>query len=245
MGYDIKLPAAQKDEPSIQLEPLHRQAHAMLDQYRDSLDGKEARFIHYCDMMTNLYWTNGDFPVAIKWGETGVRLKAETGVDTRYTSEHHLALAQRDSGAIDPALTFFLQGISLDEVINPDIMHDGKHGSYYGNIGRCLQFMGQIEPALICYWKSAKLIESGDALIENHAYIRQWVGELLLKRNDLDAAKFFLVASVGKWQLVFPPRKAHVITILEKNFPGYETSVVLEEAEKSFQEWVKSANVGL
>jgi hypothetical protein len=96
-----------------------------------------------------------------------------SGVDTSFSTAHHLALAQRDSGAIDPALKFFLKGLTIDELVDPARLDFDLGGTFYGNIGRCLHLMGQVEPAIACYRKSARLIEEEDKLpsIENQAYI--------------------------------------------------------------------------
>ena len=131
-----------------------------LAQYAETLSGKDARYINYCDMQAYLHWMNANYPAAIKWGTQGAELKRGTNVDTLYGSEHTLALAQRDSGAIDSALEFFLEGEIMDNVIDVKKMDVDRGGGFYGNIGRCLQLMGQVDSALICYGKSAKIVET-------------------------------------------------------------------------------------
>src|SRR5205807_2562437 len=117
---------------------------------------------------------------AIKWGAEGVDLKKSTGADTKFDSGHSLALARRDFGMVDPALEYFLRGKKLPEVIAEKDGNTSLGGAFYGNVGRCLHLMGQIDPALSCYRKSACLLaESSRTLLENEAYIRQWVGEVL------------------------------------------------------------------
>src|SRR4051812_3703642 len=71
-------------------------------------------------------------------GVQGKELKDKSNVDTRWSTDHHLALAQRDFGIIDPALKYFLQGVPLEKVIDPEEIEEAKGASFYGNIGRCL-----------------------------------------------------------------------------------------------------------
>ena len=112
-----------------------------------------------------------DFDKAIEWGKRGKELKDRSNVDTRYTTDLYLSLALRDSGQIDPALQQLLRGRKLDEVIDPDELTDDLGGAYYGNIGRCLHLMGQIDPAIICYRKSAILLQSqGSEHVENQGF---------------------------------------------------------------------------
>lgn len=134
---------------------------ALLGAYERSIPDRDARYILYCDMRCHAHWFRGDFEAAIKWGKRGQELKETSGVDTRYTAAHDLALAERDSGHPESALAVFLEGRSLPEVIDPDELDEKWKGHYYGNIGRCLHFMGQIDAALVCYQKSALLLEAG------------------------------------------------------------------------------------
>jgi hypothetical protein len=49
-----------------------------------------------------------------------------------------LALARRDSGEVDEALSFFLHEIALDAVLNPKEVFSDRGGSFYRNIDRSL-----------------------------------------------------------------------------------------------------------
>src|SRR5450432_918836 len=101
-----------------------------------------------------------------------------------------LALAERDSGRPEVALPIFLGGRSLSEVIDPEELDEQRRGHHYGNIGRCLHFMGQVEPALVCYQKSALILErrSASGNVLNKGYVRMWIGELLYGRGELTLA---------------------------------------------------------
>ena len=218
------------------------EAKEALDQYEETLDGKDARYINYCDMQTYMYWSGGNYIAAIKWGTDGAELKRESGVDTEFDSGHNLALAQRDSGAVDAALTYFLGDTDIDEVLDPSKVDVDRGGAFYGNIGRCFHLMGQNEPALICYTKSANLIEREyeDSDRENQAYIRQWIGELLFAKDERETAAFFLQAAVEIWRAVSPPRAAKLLRRIEQIF-GNEEVPLGEPAEAFAIRWIKAS----
>ena len=88
----------------------------LLSKYEMTVQSKTARFVNYCDLQTYMHWVNGEYSKAIEWGLKGKELKDRSNVDTQFSTEHNLALAQRDSGMIDSALAFFLQGRKLEEV---------------------------------------------------------------------------------------------------------------------------------
>jgi tetratricopeptide (TPR) repeat protein len=189
----------------------------MLDRYAETVKSKDARFINYCNLRCYAYWMIGNYAEAIVWGQRGKELKSRTNVDTTYSTDHNLALAQRDSGIIDPALTYFLAGRQLTEVLDLEELDEARGGPHYGNIGRCLHLMGQIDPAIICYRKSAILLEreTGTEHVFNQGFARKWIGELLIMRSEFCIAKIFLEAAKQKWLLVSPPRAREVDGILE------------------------------
>ncbi len=118
---------------------------------------------------------SGGFEDAVMWGKTGLKLQKLSKVATNYNVQHSLALAERDAGCPEEALTVFLKGCTLADAVNPkELDTDQRDGSFYGNIGRCLQFMGQIESALTCYQKSALLLEKNPQYehVMNQGYIK-------------------------------------------------------------------------
>ncbi|MDF2493285.1 SIR2 family protein [Sphingomonas sp.] len=194
------------------------EAFDALERYERTLSGKEARYINLCDMRCHLHWWNRNYDAAIKWGSEGVALKKASGVDTVFDSAHNLALAQRDAGMVDPALRYFLAGRSLEDVTEPGTIDEDGSESFYGNIGRCLHFMGQVDPALACYRKSASLAqESRNAYgVENQAFIREWIGELLEAKGEFGDASAFLIAATAKWSRISPDRADMVAAHAER-----------------------------
>lgn len=216
-----------------------------LERYYESITGKDSRYINYCEMQANMHWRYKNYPAAIKWAREGADLKLSSGVDTNYTPEHVLALAQRDSGAIDPAIEYFLRGAKIEDLMNPKNIEKERSGSYYGNVGRCLQLMGQIDPALICYRKSAYIIEGSGVHRhgENQAYIRQWIGELFFEKGQKNLGLNFLVAAAQKWAEISPPTsrfvESYAMSRCDVEKQGWPAPASAEEFVKGWIEELK------
>ncbi len=220
----------------------NQDAASALEDYFESLEGKGSRYIHYCDMQTYLHWRSEDYGVAIKWGKRGAELKTRTDVDTVFDTQHNLALAERDSGAVEPALRYFLAGKKLKDVISKDGVDPDRDEAYYGNIGRCLHLMGQIDNSLICYRKSGQVLEQlgSEASIENQAFLRQWVGELVWVKSDIELARKLLLSAWAKWKIVSPP-KANRLAGRARDSMNININLDLDEidqAERAFRAWV-------
>lgn len=222
-----------------QIEDCNR----VLEGYRTSLDGKDSRYINYCNLQCYMHWVNGDYLTAIKWGVEGVGLKEESGVDTNSDCSHNLALARRDAGIIDPALKYFLKDRKLSEIVAEKKGLVSLGGVYYGNVGRCLHLMGQSAPALSCYTKSAGLLEaSGTGLFENRAYIRQWIGEILVSKGDFVAGFAFLEAAKAMWSVLSPPKANHVGRVIADAIGDRASEAQTgESAEQSVARWLRAA----
>ena len=224
----------------------YSEAERLLGEFERTVPNRDARYIQYCGMQCEYHWIKGDFATAAQWGRTGKKLK-DSGVDTRYEIAGTLALAERDSGHPEVALETFLQGQPLATVVNPASIDQERAGYYYGNIGRCLQFMGQTDSALVCYRKSALLIErreSGQTVL-NQGYIRYWIGEVLLARGQRELAKTFLLAAYAKWRHVSPPKAEKVRTLSEQlggvNARDHEAEE--RKAETVCLEWIYGQQV--
>ena len=186
----------------------HDSVDGLLTQYRDAIPGKSSQFILLCDLRCYFDWYLERYEAAIRWGEMGHRLKEDTSVDTAFSTRHHLALARRDGGYAEEALDMFLDGIALEEVVAPGEKINGKGAVFFGNIGRCLYFLGRIRETLNCYIKSAQILQGGRSNLDilNRGYIRLWIGELMLQQGELELAAAFFRAAVCTWDEVSPPR---------------------------------------
>jgi tetratricopeptide (TPR) repeat protein len=167
-------------------------------------------------MRCTALWNKGEFAAAIEWGKRGQELKSNSDVDTVRDVSHSLALAERDAGYPDKALDVFLDGRPLHEVLDPDELEEIRGGAYYGNIGRCLQMTGQTDAALICYQKSAILIEKDlrNEHIRNQGFIRKWIGDVLIAKEQYKLSLVFLRSAYLKWASVSPPRAGEVSALI-------------------------------
>lgn len=178
-----------------QLADTHS-ADGLLAQYERTIPQKTARYIKYCDIRGYSHWIRGDFNEAIEWASKGVTLKKETNVDTDFDCKHTLALAQRDAGQPAVAMEQFSKGYQLNDILSGsgELSSDGP---LLGNVGRCLQMLGNMQDALICYRKSMNILESDSSSHSksNRAYARRWVGQVFAEtRDDTKAEAFFVDA---------------------------------------------------
>jgi len=223
------------------------EAEAIMDKFQLSVVERNARYILYCDLKCYLKWTRGELSDAVKWGKIGRAIKESSNVDTAHDVAHNLALAERDAGQPELALTVFLDGRDLDEVLDPDELDEERSGPHYGNVGRCLHFMGQVEQALVCYQKSALLIEKdfeGERVL-NQGYIRRWIGELLLARGETHLAGIFIEAAKRKWKQVSPPQ-AGQISALQHQRKGQMSDcqgLSDDELERTCIDWISGRPV--
>jgi len=181
----------------------------LLGLYEKAIPGKSSQYIRLCDLKCYMYWYAKSYEDAIKWGERGQSLVDQTNADTRYTCDHNLALARRDSGQLPEALKYFLGSSALEDVIGSAVADSSKHASFYGNIGRCLYLMKRKNDAISCYKKSAYLLERSTSepnLQLNRGYARQWIGETLEEMSQAREALIFYRAAHLIWEKVSPVR---------------------------------------
>jgi tetratricopeptide (TPR) repeat protein len=218
------------------------EALSLLDDYGKLFeDRKDARYIGYCDIRCYSHWFMDDFDSAVGWGTTGRDLKQRTGVDTAHDCRHHLALAQRDAGQVDEALKYFLNVHTLDSVLLDDTIIKDRTGEFYGNIGRCLQLQGRFADALLCYRKSAQLLEQNERVSWlNQAYARQWIGEVFFALHQMDEAHYFLLAAKKKWRSIAPSRAVVVEELLEDliRSPGSHEIRAVVDPEFACEDWI-------
>jgi tetratricopeptide (TPR) repeat protein len=223
------------------------EAEGLLEKYESAIPGKSALYISLCDLRCNLYWYWQKFDRAVVWGERGEELKKSTDVDTSFSTSHNLALSRRDSGDIEPALTHFLGGRTLDEVLNKGSEDKEIGGAFYGNIGRCLHLLGRVDDALIAYGKSARILEDDTSVSGqlNRGYIRLWIGDVLRSSGKVELARMFLLAAIYRWHDIAPPRAKIAIEALRDSGATWdEDKVDRNEAiaiERVVRGWLSSS----
>lgn len=227
---------------------LYDEVEDLLDKFSLTIPEPDSRYILYCEMRSHVAWIREDFQQAITWGKVGQEIQEKSGVDTSSDVDHTLALAWRDAGSPEKALPFFLKTKSLDDALDPDDLDENLGGPYYGNIGRCLHFMGQSRNALVCYQKSALLLEKevGFDFVRNQGYIRLWIGELLLSRDQRELGVVFLDAARRKWEEISPVRARRLEEMLRQIFAPdilEKQGQRQDRAESICRDWIRGRNL--
>jgi hypothetical protein len=228
---------------------LENEVDDLLDRFSVTVLETNSRYFLYCELRCHTAWVREDFQEAIRWGRIGHDLYLKSnGVDTDHNVAHTLALALRDAGSAELALPTFLADWSLAHALDPDDLDETRGGTRYGNVGRCLHFMGQARNALICYQKSALLIEKriGHEQVINQGYIRLWIGELLLSHNQGLLGRIFLDAARRKWEDVVPNRARRLEEMLRQVRPTGGRDTQPQEARDSEAvclDWIKGRNL--
>lgn len=231
----------------------HEEADALLNQYELTVPERDSRYIRYCGMRCQSFWARGEYSEAVRWGELGSRLQESSSVDTNNDVRAQLALALRDAGEPESALPIFLKGRTLPEIVDPDELDESLGqlgGAYYGNIGRCLHFMGNIDDALVCYQKSALLIEKEPTRenVMDQGFVRLWIGELLVAKGEFGLADVFLRGAQSKWKHAAPPRAARARLLLQEIAPRLPSRLVTSpvadrEVEPLCLNWIMGRSV--
>ena len=224
----------------------HGQVDVLLDEYEDTIQDRGSQYVRYCEMRSNAKWLRGEFTEAVAWGEKGTKLIEESGVDIDDEIAHTLALARRDAGEPESALSVFLRGRALLDVLDPEELDERAGGAFYGNVGRCLHLLGQIESALTCYQKSALLIEKDfeHERVLNQGYIRLWVGELLVARQQYTLAHTFFRAAYLKWKDVYPARMNAAIELSDQIRARLKDKPSGDElVERICLDWIKGRSI--
>ena len=229
----------------------HEATENLLTRYEGGIPGKSSQFIMLCDLRCYAEWYAERYDSAIRWGREGKELKERTAVDTAFSTEHHLALALRDAGQVPKAVESFLGGERLEELVTPGKWIHDKEASFYGNIGRCLFLIGRLEGALVCYVKSAQLLEKdhehGARL--NKGYIRFWIAELLVQQAEYDLASALYRAAACMWDDCSPPRSERASERLEALMASHPelddySGETNWKAEKAYVDWLGGQPAG-
>ncbi|MFZ6179991.1 metallophosphoesterase [Nannocystis pusilla] len=229
----------------------YNEAEKCILNYEKTIPGKSARYINLCSIRCHYYWMRGDYDVAVFWGRKGVDVRERLEGDTQFRSEWNLALALRDSGQVDEALPIFLAGEELDEVVSESTIDLSKRGEFYGNIGRCLWAKHDVQKALVCYRKSALLLEESKAQESsvNRGWARLWIAEALERQGEVEEAFRFYKDAQYVWSKSLPLRAEQAGLAAERLVEHVRagqgaTSLHMNEVmiEDCCLRWIRSAN---
>ena len=167
--------------------------------------------------MCYLYWFQEKFDEAIQYGEQGEFLLSSSGLSDNHSLRHNLALSRRDTKddtRLDQALEYFLGVESIENIFSKTTNYNSLGSAFYGNIGRCLEFKGDIDTALKCYTISLDILtsyEKEDSHTKlNIGYACFWIAEVFIRNNSLQAGLYFLRYATLNWDSSSPPRVLRV-----------------------------------
>jgi hypothetical protein len=210
----------------------------ILDKYSKLIPGKSANYLSYCSEKTYNYWYQKDFENAIQIGEEGAFLLEESGIADNYSLKHNLSLAYRDSQEseyINKALNYFLHNETVENLLDDKTNINDFNGSYYGNIGKCLELLNRNEEALNCYCISLKLLLKEDFVnsITNIGYACFWIGNILMKENKNKDSLYFLKFAKNSWKKTSLPR-------LKEAEKLWDSVIIMKETKDTidkFSDW--------
>lgn len=216
-------------------------ADEIISRYEQTMTSKTARYIKYCDVRAYSFWQRREFTEAIEWAERGQDLKKRSDVDTIYDCSHTLALARRDGGDPEKALEYFIKSYELKDLIDPKSNVADAEPTTLGNVGRCLQLLGRLEEALVCYRKSAKILENDDSRhrLSNQTYARQWIADALYALNSTKMSYCFYEAAEEIAGSFAPGRQRTISQEKEARIPkGTLPTISRAEAKRLVEAWV-------
>ncbi|NII83174.1 SIR2 family protein [Pedobacter sp. SG908] len=202
---------------------------ATLKKYLKLIPGKSSNYLSYCGMKSYTLWYQGLHEEAIAIAEEGAYLLDESSLQDSYSLRHNLALGLRDSKVeknIKKALEHFLQNEKIEDVLNREKINFEFSGHFYGNIGKCLEYIGLSDDALFCYYVSLKLLlkeQSDTNSILNIGYASHWISQILLDNKYFKDALYFLKYSRNSYEKVSPPM-AKVLEVVWANIPFDKTT---------------------
>ncbi|SDN13325.1 NB-ARC domain-containing protein [Daejeonella rubra] len=207
------------------------EASAFLTKYEKHIFVKGPNYIRFCEAKGHFLWFQSSYEDAIKLIEEGIALEEQSPTKSDLNLKHQLALALRDTKVkenVKRALEIFLNNRELDHLIN----HDEESfidGEMYGNVGRCLQYMGNISDAIVCFKKSLKKVK--DPMKQGYGYL--WYAECLIAQNNIETALWFYSQSYNFWQKISPIKAIFVEKKIEAIVEiNPSLTFILETSEK-------------
>lgn len=193
-------------------------------------------------------WISGNFLDAIKEGKSASDLIDILGENDKWSGKYRFHLALRDSGIsenIERALTYFCDSDSLEDLTNEKCVPEKS--SKYGNVGRCLSYLGRTNEALFLTCKSYKSLKEGkNNSINKHnlGYASKWIGEILFERKELQASLSFYINARNIWKNDMPTEANLIdLSIRQRSNTASNQSIINLESwqiTKHCNDWVDS-----
>jgi hypothetical protein len=192
-----------------------------LYKYSKLIPGKSTHYLSYCSLKCYFLWYLNNFEAAIQIGEEGIYLLNESNLTDTYSLMHNLALALRDSKIVEnvhKSLEYFLMNNSIEDVLDYRNRDDDRGGHFYGNIGKCLEYLDRNDDALFCYFISLEILEKekhSDSDL-NLSYAYSWISEILFKKGLVLESIYFLKLGIFYCKKISPPRVKMLSERLQK-----------------------------
>jgi hypothetical protein len=177
-----------------------------LEKYQTFIPGKSNYYLSLLSVQCYISWLKEESDAAIKFGEEGEYLLAESKVQDSFDLRHNLALARRDSKSQEnllKALDYFSQNEDVEEIIQSDKIKTELGGHYYGNVGRCFEYLKNNKNAFRCYIIAIKILMNSEHYNakKNIGYGCDWVSSLLIMEKQYKDAAFFMRYGLNTWSL--------------------------------------------
>lgn len=154
-------------------------------------------------------WAIGNHSEAIKEGKSAADLIDILGDGDVWEGLHRYNLALRDSrepANVNLALKYFCAGKDLDFYLSSDLSED-ICGTTYGNIGRALLCLNEVNKALFLITKSYKKLKAPVvSYFSNHniGYAAKWIYETLILIQRPNDALYFMIYARNLWKNDIP-----------------------------------------
>jgi tetratricopeptide (TPR) repeat protein len=212
--------------------------YELADRYLIRLQGSIEsikQFIFYVEIRGYFLWFTNDFRKAVALMRDGIDEIREKKEQVPAHLRYNLALALRDSGKVDEAITIFLQGRDLSVVENWDVDSADASATDLGNLGRCFFLKGELNRALQLVERSLAILERGDSRNDkvNQGYALLWLADIYSRREAFQDAFQHLSRAIAVWKEHAPARlkkvRDHILDYPRKFMRKYGDEKIIKE----------------
>ncbi|MGN8257733.1 SIR2 family protein [Pseudomonas sp. SMSB3] len=197
-------------------------------------------------VLCHKFWIIGDYESAIREGKSASDLIDILEDKDIWAGKHTYNLALRDSGSPDKiyeSLHFFCDGKTVDQLISET--EDNNSATKYGNVARCLTYLGDKDKGIKLLCKSYRVLEKeSDNYADKHnlGYAAKWIGEFLQAEGRNRESIYFFSYAYNLWRSDMPGEankiSHHVRTIAKSIDHESITSLEIWQIKKYCNDWV-------
>lgn len=217
-----------------------------LNSFNDTFNTPDKNMILARSALCHHYWIAGKMDEAIAAGESASELIELLHEEDVWNGVHRLNLSLRDSGKsenIQRALKHFLNEHTIRELC--DSKDKEFQPEIYGNVGRCLDHLGEHDDAIILFCKSYTKLNDGTYFGKhNLGYASLWISEALTSKGEYQASYCFKLNTKNIWKDDFPVASNQIVVHDPEPKPGldHESLASMEawQIKKFCDEWVST-----